>query len=92
MHYRFMAYRRGRDTLPDVANFCVTVLEGSVGQKDKRKKASRKYGIDRKPLDEVACLADSKGGPAEARKSKGIGNPLSGTERKFLEAALRRAH
>ena len=89
MHRRFMAYRRGSDTLPAVANFCVTVLEGPVGQKDKRKKASGKYGIDREVLDKVACLADAKGGPDEARKSKGIDHPLSAAERKFLEAALK---
>ncbi|MXY14381.1 MAG: hypothetical protein F4Y53_01630 [Proteobacteria bacterium] len=88
MYNRYMGYRKGRELLPSMANFCLTVLEDSVGAKNsKRKVAAKKYGIAKRVLNEIGKLTDSKGGK-EARKGKGIGKDFSTAERRFLEHAV----
>ena len=58
-----------RDKLPAVAQFCLTMLEKLAGG---RPKAAKKFAIGEKVLDKVGELGE-KGGPAMARKAKGIG-------------------
>ena len=90
MHERYLRYRGGRESLPTMANFCLTVVEELAGvTKKKRPAAAAKFGIAQKVLGKIGDLADAKGG-SEARKAKGMGKNLSDKERKFLKEAIKR--
>ena len=90
MHKRYLKYREGRESLPTMANFCLTVVERLAGvTKKKRSAAAAKFGIVQKVLGKIGDLADAKGG-SEARKAKGMGKNLSDKERKFLKEAIKR--
>ena len=89
MYHRYIGYRTGREPLPSMAYFCLTVLEDSVqAGKDRRRVAARHYGIDYGVLSEIGRLCANKGG-TEARKSKGVDEDLSEQERQFLENAVK---
>ena len=89
MYHRYIGYRTGREPLPSMAYFCLTVLENSVpARKDRRRVAARHYGIDYGVLSKIGRLCANKGG-AEARKSKGVDEDLSEQERQFLEEAVK---
>lgn len=89
MHDRYMGYRKGREPLASMANFCLTFLEYSTGKKSKKRKAAaEKYNIAKGVLNKIGGLADTKGGK-EARKGKGIGEDFSAAERNFLEHAVK---
>ena len=89
MHYRYMGYRKGREPLASMANFCLTFLEYSTGKESKKRPASaKKYGIAKGVLSKIGELADTKGGK-EARKRKGVEEDFSAKERKFLEQAVK---
>ena len=76
----------GREKPTDVAYFCLTMLEKLAGG---RANATKKFGIERKVLNEVGELTDKKGGRAMARKAKGINQELTPGETKFLENAVK---
>jgi len=84
MAQRFSRYRQGNDTLAAVSYFCLTVLEDAAGN---RTKAASRFGIAAAVLSTLGRLSTEKGG-ADARKSVGRGQELSGVERAWLEAAL----
>ena len=89
MHGRYMGYRKGREPLASMANFCLTVLEGSTGKKiSKRQAAAQERGIAKHVLNKIGELADTKGGK-EARKGKGVGEDFSAAERRFLEHSVK---
>ena len=75
----------GRDRLPSVAQFCLTVLEDLAGN---RENATKKFRIERKVLDQVGELADKKW-TAMARKYKGIDEELTPGETRFLENVVK---
>ena len=75
-----------RKKLADVAYFCLTMLEKLAGG---RANATKKFGIERKVLNEVGELTDKKGGRAMARKAKGINQELTPGETKFLGNAVK---
>ena len=76
----------GRDKLPSVAQFCLTMLEKLAGS---RPKAAKKFAIGEKVLNKVGELADEKGGPAMARKAKGLDEEFTPGETRFLECAVK---
>ena len=75
-----------REKLPSVAQFCLTMLEKLAGD---RPKAAKKFAIGKKVLDKVGELADEKGGPAMARKAKGINEEFTSGETRFLEYSVK---
>ncbi len=88
MYDRFIGYRLGREPLPAMAYFCLTVLEKSTGaQQDTRNAAAKQYEIDKGVLNEVGKLSTEKGG-SQARKVDGIGDELTPSETHFLEKAI----
>ena len=88
LYQRYKGYREGREPLPTFANFCLSVIEWSVGPgKGLRKKAARQYRIDSKVLGTIGMLCADKGG-SHARKGEGVSRPFSQKERQFLERAI----
>ena len=87
---RLDRYHQRRTTLPDTANFCLTVLEDSVlDARGRRRQVSREYNIAMEVLDRVGNLASTKGGPLEARKGSGHYEDYTREERDFLVDATR---
>ena len=88
MFDRFMGYRSGREPLPSMAYFCLTVLEQSTGARGQRRRAAAKqYGIDFAVLDKIGSLSSGAGGQ-QARKASGVGRELTSAETYFLKRAM----
>ena len=88
MYDRFMGYRSGREPLPSMAYFCLTVFEASAGQHtNRRKAAAKKYGFSQKVLEKIGALSTNSGGP-QARKAGGLRQPLTNEESRFLKEAV----
>ena len=85
MYDRFAGYRLGKEPLASMASFCLTVLEISTGR---RQTAAEQYRIDRAVLDQIGNLSSEKGGPP-ARKAAGLGRPLTPSDTRFLEEAIK---
>jgi hypothetical protein len=86
--YRYWLYRHGRDNLAAMAYFCLTVIEGSNGtQAARRKRAAQRYNVDKKILNKLGDLTNSKGG-REARKAKGMGREFTSRERGWIESTV----
>lgn len=85
MKSRYVRYRLGRTTLPDAANFCVTVLQEKYGG---RSAAARECGISKKILNKVSELSAEKGGE-DARKAAGADIEFTSEEKRFLNEALK---
>ena len=85
MKRRYDKYRLGRTTLPDVAYFCVTVLEDKYGDLPAAAKAC---GISKSVLKEVKALSSYKGGE-DSRKSDGFDVEFTREEKRFLKRALK---
>lgn len=89
MCQRYMGYRRGNEPLASMAYFCLTVLEYSTGKNGgARSEAAKVYRIEKSVLDRIGNLCANGGGPAGARKAKGIAVALTESERRFLEQAV----
>ena len=89
MSDRWAGYRLCKEPLPSMAYFCLTVLEASTrAPKGRRPLAVKQYGIDRAVLDKIGDLSSEKGG-TQARKADGIGRPLTLSEIRFLEEAIK---
>ena len=88
MHDRFMGYCSGREPLPSMAYFCLTVFEASAGQNTSRRKAAaKKYGVSQKVLEKIGDLSTNSGGP-QARKAGGLEKKLTDEECRFLKEAV----
>ena len=85
MLHRFSGFCEGKEPLPGMAYFCLTVLQASARG---RKTAAVKYGINRAVLDRVGCLSSSNGGEG-ARKADGTRRDFLDGDRQFLEAAVK---
>jgi hypothetical protein len=85
MFDRWSRYKAGQALLGDTADFCRGALEKGGG----RQAAAEHYGIDRLVMNQLGDLAHRKGGP-HARKYKGYCTPYTGSERAWLEAALKK--
>ena len=86
MFDRYMGYRSGKELLPSMAYFCVTVLEAAAGG---RKGAAERYQISKSVLERIGRLSSTKGGPSAARKQVGANAELAPDERRFLEQAVK---
>jgi len=85
---RFEGYTQGREPLPAMAYFCLTVLEKKAGT---RKKAEKAYRIDYDVLDKLGELTSTKGDKETARKTNDAKTfaPLTKTETMWIEATLK---
>lgn len=86
---RWMGYRNGKEPLPAMAYFVLTVFEQIAGGRDA---AARVFQIDLAILQKMGDLTSTKGDEATARKVT-AGKPLQGltaVEQHWLETAVRR--
>jgi len=89
---RYVQYKKGREPLLPMANFCLTVLEYSTGERRQlRRKAAKKYNIDYDVLDMLGKLAATRGSELEARKGQPDNQyeELTSAERIWLEAVIK---
>ena len=84
MKRRYDQYLLGRAKRPEVAYFCVDVLEKKYGGLPAAAKAC---GISRNVLEEIRKLSSYKGGE-DSRKADGFGVEFTREEKKFLNAAI----
>lgn len=90
LYDRYRGYCQGKEPLASFANFCLTVLEFSVGQTSSRRAtAAKQYGIAKGILNRIGVLCSKKGGNL-ARKREGIDDPFSAGETEFLQRAVKR--
>lgn len=93
MWQRYEQYVQGREPLPSMAYFCLTVLETSArnvpGKGRNREKALRAYAIQDKVLGKLGELTSKYGDAETARKAGGTGRPLTSAERDWVEKCLR---
>ena len=89
MYHRLTGYYEGREPLPSMAYFCLSVIERRFRRR-KRKMAAMSYHIEEAVLNEVGRLSSTKGGAASARKAPATGTELSATESRFLEIAVKK--
>ena len=85
MYQRYMGYHTGREPLPGMAYFCLTVLQMAGGG---RKQAAEKYQIDIDVLNKVGELTSTRSG-VDARKASSA-TELTDEERFFLEETVKR--
>jgi hypothetical protein len=86
MALRHSRYKQRRDTLPNMAYFCLIVLEHAAGG---RPAIPSKFGIASSVVKTLGRLTDEKGG-SEARKGKGRSHEFTANERSWLEHATKR--
>jgi hypothetical protein len=96
--HRYQMYLEGKEPLPSMAYFCLTLLElieRPTGDKERRpsKKrivASEKFKIDLKVLMKLGEFTSKGGDYKEARKAQPTPIPLAGKERAWIEAAVKK--
>ena len=84
MKRRYDQYCLRRAKQPDVAYFCVTVLEVKYGSLSAAAKAC---GISRNVLKEIKKLSSNKGGE-DSRKAEGFDAEFTRQEKRFLNLAI----
>jgi len=90
---RYNNYLDGKEQLPSMANFCLTLVENKAdgkGKKGKREFAANLFKIDKSILNMLGYLS-TKGDTMTARKFPKEGDliPLSGKEIKWIKAAVK---
>ena len=88
MYDRLRRHHEGKEPLPAMAYFCLTVLERGFDG-NSRKTAAAKYGIEFAVLKRIGELCAEKGGPEAARKASGVEEGLTAQESRFLEKAVK---
>lgn len=86
---RWLGYRLGKEPLQSMAYFVLTLLESAAGS---RQSAARSFQIELSVLRTIGRLSSTKGDESTARKASS-GNQfqeLSGSEKQWLEEAIRR--
>ena len=84
MRRRYEQYRLGRAKRPEMAYFCVTVLEKKYGNLSA---AAKECGISRNVLKEIKKLSSNKGGE-DSRKAEGFDDEFTRQEKRFLNLAV----
>ncbi len=80
MWTRWLSYRAGRESLPSLAYYCLTVAEASmvyrareagknISYRDARREAADEYRIDLPVLDRLGDLSSDIGDAATSRKA-----------------------
>ena len=86
MALRHSRYKQGRDMLPTMAYFCLTVLEQAAGG---RPAIPSKFGIASSVIKTLGRLTGEKGG-SKARKGEGRSHEFTANEHSWLEQATKR--
>ena len=86
MVHRYLNYQNELEPLSGMAYFCLTVFEAQAGG---RREAAKTYEIQKAVLDMIGKLTSKYGSPSTARKARTL-RPLTGPERAWLEAAVRK--
>lgn len=87
--FRYREYLDGRVPLPEMAYFCLTVVQTKGRRKGKRREdAAQTFRIHKDVLGKIGELTSERGGRQDARKA-GSWPPLTGPERAWLEAAVK---
>jgi hypothetical protein len=92
MWHRYQQFKAGKEPLPSMAYFCLSLLEGTTGQgQGARAAVCALYHIDRTVRDKLGDLISEKGSPAEARKldHAATHQPLTHAERSWVEAVVK---
>ena len=86
---RYNNYLDGKEQLPAMAYFCLTVVENKAG--NDRERAAELFLIQYKILDKLGNLTSNRGNAETARKfpKKGDLIPLSEKENKWIEAVVK---
>jgi hypothetical protein len=82
---RYHGYLDGREPLPSMAYFCLTVVEAKTGG---RESAATAYRMEKAVLSRMGELTSLRGDRLTARKATGV-QPLTGQEGAWLEAAVK---
>lgn len=83
MYQRYLGYREGKEPLPGMAYFCLTVMQDMAGG---RREAARHFAISDNVLQKIGNLC-GKGGPI-ARKPDGLDHPYTPEDERFLKSAV----
>ena len=86
MYHRLFGYYAGREPLPSMAYFCLTVLESHFSG---RRAAAKGSHIDMAVLNKIAELSSTKGGEGTGRKAGAVNSELSQRESRFLQGAVK---
>jgi hypothetical protein len=88
---RYEGYFGGKEPLEAMGYFCLNVIEQMYGN-GKREAAARNLNVEVEVLKELGKLTSTKGGTTTARKApqRRRWQPLTGTERTWIESVLRR--
>jgi hypothetical protein len=88
MWQRYNGYRRGREPLPAMAYFCLTVLAASAGGQSE---AAQQYGVHRDVLRTLGRLTSTVGDSLSARKldQQSQNRPPTAQETAWMEAVVR---
>ena len=84
MFSRYLGHLQGKEPLPGMAYFCLTVFEWMAGG---RPEAAKHFGVSMNVLDRVRKLSAYKGGD-DARKEDGRNAPYTPQEERFLKSAI----
>jgi hypothetical protein len=87
MHFRYMLYRKNRESLLGMSFWCATVIKYHFKGYSQ---ASKKLQVSMNVLTKLSFLSSNRGDPKEARKMEGQAGstPLSSTERMWIEAVI----
>lgn len=85
---RYQGYRKGREPLPSMAYFCLTLIESLAGGRDG---AASAFKISKRVLAKIGQLTSERGDASTARKYRAItaGAALTGAESAWLEEAIK---
>jgi hypothetical protein len=85
---RWRGYREGKEHLPGMAYFVLTLLEKTAGS---RKQAAKVFVVDLAILNKLGELSSTAGDAATARKVANMQfHDLSGSEEAWIERAVQR--
>jgi len=92
---RYEGYLDGKEPLPAMAYFCLTMVERIYGRQGKkgdnpRQTAARTIKVDFKVLNTLGELASERGDESTARKYLAQSLPLTRTESAWIEAVVKR--
>jgi hypothetical protein len=89
---RYNNYLDGKEPLPSMAYFCLTLIENKAGGKKKRESAAKLFLIDEEILSTLGNLTTNRGDPKTARKVPEKGKnmiALRNNEEKWIKAAVK---
>lgn len=86
MFQRYLRHLEGREPLPSMAYFCLTMLKQMAG--GRAVNAAATFNISKRVLDRIGKLSSNKGG-FSARKATGSNAPLTIDEERFLKSAVK---